>query len=234
MSAVALIQPGKLGDVIICLPIAKHYYDEGHEVIWPVIQSVGSVLWPAVPYVKFVPVDKIDKAQAIATAKRYSDSIKLIDVYFGFQDEKENTQKWFNSGMTFDQYKYHMAGLPFEKKNQLVINRNKTSELDLYKQLGSPSGYKLVHQNASDVSRDIAKHPNVNKSRFLEITNKTSSIFDWLTVMEKADELHLIDSCFVNLASQLDIGTKCFRYYKPGYVGDKYYPILNSKWITVK
>lgn len=34
-----LIQPGKLGDIIICAPIAKHYSEMGYEVYWPVFDD---------------------------------------------------------------------------------------------------------------------------------------------------------------------------------------------------
>jgi hypothetical protein len=35
----AIIQPGKLGDIIICAPIAQYYADKGYEVYWPVFNE---------------------------------------------------------------------------------------------------------------------------------------------------------------------------------------------------
>ena len=34
-----LVQPGKLGDIIICAPIALHYAEKGYEVHWPVFDE---------------------------------------------------------------------------------------------------------------------------------------------------------------------------------------------------
>ena len=34
-----MVQPGKLGDVLLLAPIAKHYADEGYEVHWPVLSN---------------------------------------------------------------------------------------------------------------------------------------------------------------------------------------------------
>jgi len=34
-----LLQPGKLGDILICAPIAKHYSEMGYEVYWPVFDN---------------------------------------------------------------------------------------------------------------------------------------------------------------------------------------------------
>ena len=39
-----LIQPGKLGDIIICAPIAKHYSEMGYEVYWPVFDNFYDVV----------------------------------------------------------------------------------------------------------------------------------------------------------------------------------------------
>jgi hypothetical protein len=34
-----LLQPGKLGDILICAPIAKYYSEMGYEVYWPVFDN---------------------------------------------------------------------------------------------------------------------------------------------------------------------------------------------------
>lgn len=31
-----IILSGKIGDIIICLPIAKYYYDKGYTIYWPI------------------------------------------------------------------------------------------------------------------------------------------------------------------------------------------------------
>ena len=39
-----LIQPGKLGDILITAPIAKHYCEMGYEVYWPVFDNFYEVV----------------------------------------------------------------------------------------------------------------------------------------------------------------------------------------------
>lgn len=39
-----MIQPGKLGDILICAPIAKHYSELGYEVLWPVFSNFISTI----------------------------------------------------------------------------------------------------------------------------------------------------------------------------------------------
>jgi hypothetical protein len=41
---IVMVQPGKLGDILICAPIAKHYNDLGYEVLWPVFSNFISTI----------------------------------------------------------------------------------------------------------------------------------------------------------------------------------------------
>lgn len=41
---IVMVQPGKLGDILICAPIAKHYSDLGYEVLWPVFSNFVSTI----------------------------------------------------------------------------------------------------------------------------------------------------------------------------------------------
>ena len=45
-----IVQPGKMGDVILLSPVAKHYYDQGYEIDWPVFSNFVSY-FEQIPYV---------------------------------------------------------------------------------------------------------------------------------------------------------------------------------------
>jgi hypothetical protein len=38
-----LIQPGRFGDIIICLPIAKFYHSLGYSIIWPISEHYTEI-----------------------------------------------------------------------------------------------------------------------------------------------------------------------------------------------
>ena len=57
MKRIGIIQPGRIGDILICLPIAKWYYDRGHEIIWPVDSAIIKNFIGYIDYVKFIPVN---------------------------------------------------------------------------------------------------------------------------------------------------------------------------------
>ena len=51
-----IIQSRGLGDIVIALPIARHYYDLGWEVLWPIEEQFIPHVITHVPWVKWIPI----------------------------------------------------------------------------------------------------------------------------------------------------------------------------------
>jgi hypothetical protein len=51
-----IIQSRGLGDIVIALPIARHYYDQGWEILWPICQEFIHNFKDTVPWVKWISV----------------------------------------------------------------------------------------------------------------------------------------------------------------------------------
>jgi hypothetical protein len=226
--AIAIIQPGKIGDIIICLPIA-HYFHRRQEVIWPIHKSLYPMFEAAVDYVTFIPVDSYDLGVSIAAIESYQPR-QILPLAFGFQGYEKLTKLWIESTKAFDEYKYQVAGVPFDQKNKLVIRRDHQREEVLYKKLIKSDTYHVVMTNASD--RSISVEPSREKALGdrINITNETDSIFDWLLILERASAYFMIDSCMVNLVSQIGFKAPGVRCWKPGYASERDYPILGDNW----
>jgi len=109
-----MLQPARLGDIIILLPIAKKYHDLGYEVVWPVWRQCSFFLVHA-PYVtwRILPVDYHKPTQIKAAAP---DVDKWLEPLFGFYGTESVTLGWKRSGITFDAYKYLLCVVvPTEK-----------------------------------------------------------------------------------------------------------------------
>jgi hypothetical protein len=52
-----IIQSRGLGDIIIALPIARHYYDRGEEIVWPICEEFYSSVKNHVPWVNWVSIE---------------------------------------------------------------------------------------------------------------------------------------------------------------------------------
>lgn len=63
MKKALIIQPGKMGDLILICPIAKHYYELGYEIHIPIFSNFKS-FFDKIPYVKTIDfgieLDKIE------------------------------------------------------------------------------------------------------------------------------------------------------------------------------
>lgn len=226
---VAIVQPGKIGDIIICLPIAHYFHSRGIEVVWPVHKSLLPMFEAVVDYVRFIPVDSYGLEESTAAIAPHDPSL-VLPLAFGFPGYERPTRRWLASKKPFDVYKYQIAGIPFEQKNKLVIRRDREREEALYNKLIRNETYHVVMTAASDRNITIDIAPEKAVGARVEMTNETSSVFDWLLILERASAYFMIDSCMVNLVSQMGFAAPGVRCWKPGYGGEWDYPVLRENW----
>lgn len=209
-----IIQPGKVGDILLCAPMARFFSDE-YFVDWHCPEKYHS-LFNSLPYARPVK-DFKDR-----------DYDKILDLSFGLGGKPE---RWWQQNKarfnSFVEAKYELAGLPSQMKRDLRWIRNQDRENDLYSMVKIDEPYKLVH-GSSDYGTPIQVEGNVVK--FQPILDYT--IFDWLKVIQNADEIHCIDSSLCNFVDVIpDLKAKLF-YYPTDKVPNKWdETLLTKNWI---
>ena len=209
---IGLIQPGGIGDIVIALPIGKHFVDNGFEVFHPIHKNYLESFSTVAPYINFISLENTNTIQdAILDPMRIlSDlgcvkAINLLSYISPNQELVEN--KKFAECFKFDQYKYSISGVPFRKKWDLQLIRNKVREEALFEKLGLNLNdeYTVLHIKGAKFEVNIDSISSlISTSKFIQITNETSNLFDWLTVLERAKHLIMIDSCYANIVEQLN------------------------------
>lgn len=206
-----IIQPGKFGDIIICLPIAKWYYDRGYVVEWECPEMYHEI-FRNVDYVKPVLNPELEPAYD-----------KIIDLSFGFGGAP---QMWWNERQTkFDSFvtaKYELAGVPLEERWKLVYHRNTINESSLYAKVTNDIynpqvPYALIHTQGSIGTSINNRLGNVTLKHVYFKPVEGYNIFDWRYVIEHATEIHCIDSSLSNLIEvlpQQHIKTEESKYVK--------------------
>jgi hypothetical protein len=220
-----IIQTRGFGDIIIALPIALHYHEQGYHVHWPVVDAWVEQLSAQVPWVKWIPIAPDNGAFFYDTPRARLKNFgceEIICLYQALTGHPEFSEEpWFQH-TAFDQYKYIRAELPYKDKLRLpeCITRDHEREQALYDQLivkASNSGdvppYVVTHLNSSEQTVRYDSSIIPEGWMIVPIVNQ-GRIFDWITVIERAEVIIMTDSVFANLVDGLDlVGPE--RYFIP-------------------
>ncbi len=219
---IGIIRPCKIGDIIISLPIGKYYFNNGYKVYWPIMSKYYEMFQEvAGHYINFIPITNSDffvvnSAKYELINKKISNILNLTFNIGSFYDV--NSLNFAASNTPFDQFIYKLANVPFENKWKLDIKRNFEKEDKVYSSLISKDNYSVCHfevdynkygwQKGSQTKDgylnlciEKIKNPIIEIKESLNI----KSVFYWLKVIENADQLFLVDSCFLNLVEGLNI-----------------------------
>lgn len=215
-----IIQTRGLGDIIIALPIALHYHEQGYHVHWPVVDAWVEQLSEVAPWVKWIPIQP-DPGPffydiPLIRLKNFQCD-EIICLYQALTNHPEfSNEPWFQH-TAFDQYKYIKAGVAYKDKLRLpeCITRNIEREQTLWdKYIGNDSPpYIVTHLSSSE--QTVRFDPSIIPEGWMTIpiTNE-GYIFDWIKIIEGAEAVIMTDSVFANLVDGLDIqGPE--RYFIP-------------------
>ena len=209
LKKLGIIQPGRIGDIIIVLPIAKWYYDLGYKIVWPVPSEYMNLF----EYVNYVSAIDIGRGLqgAYIKSKNALDKEGLdfeIDLGIGFGLDESN---WKKSGLSFDEWKYKEAGVPFEERFNLFIHRKHQTELDLEQKLKleERTSFSLTHSVGSKGSVAFGIPDSIEIKPIQGFT-----VFDWIGLIERCTQIYCVDSCVAHLVNQMGLA-KGRRHFRP-------------------
>lgn len=239
MLKLGIIQSRGLGDILITLPIAKYYADNGYTVHWPICEEFHSSVKDTAPWVNWIslPTDKQGQFFYNEPMKRLRNlkCDEIICLYQALNVVPELSKQPYFQVQHFDEFKYTKAGVPFLNKWLLneCITRNPKREQALveYLKLDMTRPYVVYHTEGSTYkcAADLSNIPE--DWQRIEITPITDNIFDWLTILEGATALILLDSAFSNLVDQLKIDVD--KYWIPrSHI--HLTPVLGTTWTILE
>jgi hypothetical protein len=238
-----IIQSRGLGDIIIALPIARYYYEQGEEIVWPICEEFYSSVKDHAGWVTWVPIptDKqgqffLDRPLAVFREQGV-DPNEALYLYQYLNTVPELTDPEMFNILKFDQYKYQTAGVPFRLKWSLdqAIMRNLTRETELRKKLGLKEGdrYCVAHLTGSSARVDASLITFLDPAvKIINVDDHlTDSIFDWCGVIESAEALVCLDSAVANMVDQMNLqGPKLYWIRRSPW---DLTPVLGNEWTIV-
>ena len=142
-----------------------------------------------------------------------------------------------NPQISFDLSYYQQVGLDIGLKwSNFTLNRDLEDERKVFDKVVKNEKYIFCHINTIRGTDHINFDPNeINGYQIIYMNSKhdgKTSIFSWLTVLEKAEKIILTNSCMLHLVNQLDVNADGRIYYKtcnrtPSPIDE---PILRGKW----
>lgn len=220
MKSLLINQPGRHGDILICLPIAK-YYSNVYDIDW---------LCPKIYHSNFRNINYCKPIESVQ--KKYD---KVIDLSFGLNKNSESHKLWTNTKQKWQSFiilKYVIADVSIIQRWNLSWNRNQEREDLLYKKIIEKYGsdYIVAHEKTHDFSMNITVE---NKVLFEPIEDY--NIFDWYKVLINSKEIHCIDSSLANfvevISEFLHIPKFYYRTKKVPNIWDR--TLLINNWYFI-
>lgn len=236
---IGIIQSRGIGDIIIALPIAGYLRDQGHTVYWPICAEFISHFEHTVPWVNWIPVPTdAQGAFFYDTPVEYLQQLGVTEhlcLYQSLSGHPEFSSRPEFQICSFDQYKYSVAGVPFLHKWRLsnYLNRDLDREQALYEQVTDGGPYVVVHDTGSNYQHQMPVQEWVPADwQVVRVTELTDCIFDWLTVLSRAQAIVAVDSVIANLVDQMGYTQNADCYFVPrSHI--QLTPVLGGDWCVL-
>lgn len=243
MKTAYIIQPGKLGDLIINIPIASYYSKLGYRIKWYVFDNFCS-FFKSYPYIEAISVStKIDNKKYFSSLRtnfsdvneqrtsynyfyrtyedinrNYKEGDIILDICWGFpfSSIKNNTLiSVFNEkNRNWIDMRYHIANVPLKERWNFSWERNEKKEDELLKIILEFSENKFGSKKYS------IYHNYSNNSTNAQLKNQINfapineyEIYDWYKVLLNAEEIACVDSSLCNFVEVLPELKNKKKYY---------------------
>jgi len=218
-----------MGDMISCNGITR-FYAEKYERVYVFCKPkyAKNVLWMYRDNLNIHVLPMEDNQVRLFM------NINPLNEYLIIGHEKLHEELRQDPKGRFDQVFYKMAGVPFDDKwNRFHYERIPEMEKDVYyNKLGlkDHSEFIFVHD---DRERPIPWDKLPQEIRIIRPDRQDISIFDFLYTIEKAKEVHCIDSSFLNLIDCIQLRQENLyfhKYVKIHLVGEGGTPTTKLPW----
>lgn len=234
MSSILLDHHSKLGDNIICNGLVREYckkYERVGIFCIPRYRTSVSFMYRDLPNLTLVMVRDHRQTQ-------YFRALNALHFAPSHWDEIRDIQNDTETGIPAERQFYGLAGIPHEKKwSSFFVKRDTKREEVLFEQIVSGQPYQFVHDDAiyggaMDPQKMSSTLPLVRVEK-----NLTDNIFDYCSVIEKAAEIHVVDSVFMFLVDCLPYSNPKQKLFVHRYARANppwNLPVLKKDWIILE
>jgi hypothetical protein len=138
--------------------------------------------------------------------------------------------QFLNYNKKFDQSFYDQLSINFNKRwSSFFVMRDYEREAELYDRSNTKDNFIFVHDDhdrGMSVDAKYLQDKNIIKSD----RKKTNIIFDYLSILENAKEIHCIESSFLFLVDSFNFKGKLFNHRYARQYPENNTPTLRNEW----
>lgn len=243
-----IYQPCGLGDILFLQKVCKIFIDNGWKVIFPVVHEY-EWLNEYIPSVNFVSWN--DKEKKLTHKDSLPDNVSFpYKQFYNPYSENVYTENFIflnffkpPAGRVME-FKYKSINLDFYDWNKyLIFNRNYEKENDLFYNilgLNDNDEYVFINKNYQmrpeilSFNKISSKPDDYNNKKVIELKLIDGfTAFDWCKVIEKATEVHMIETSlnYIMESPCINIGDdkKLVLYSRCGWFGEVDY-LFKLNW----
>lgn len=207
---VIINQDGGLGDILYLQTLVKLL--DCDNIVWPLSENFYDA---AISHLKNDKITYIEKTEFLKNKDSYV-GYSILDFDKAHLHSPDEIRGYMYS-------KYKFLGLhPSKWMENFSYTRNYKKENELYKSLDLPNNYKLLNFSFGSSPGTVIREDLTQK--FKDEDNcvyigpvEGYSLFDWSKVIEKAAEIHTVETAVCYLVEYLETTDKLYMYLK----GDK-------------
>lgn len=142
--------------------------------------------------------------------------------------------QFLNQNKSFDVSFYEQINLDFSKRwSSFYIERDYQREINLFNNLNIDKEYCFFHE---DTERGMAISEKFFQNKSIIKANKkyTDNIFDYLSILENAKEIHCIESSFLFLIDSFNFKAKLYNHRYARSYPENNKPTLKNKWSIIE
>lgn len=186
-----------LGDVLFLIPMARHYLEQGYQVLWPLDRTYADIQ-RHFPDIRFISRETcgidLNRRDAFNSKLGYVLPLRWAEWVLKLP---------FKECMPA---KYKLMGLPVEMWRKLTWRRNLEKEQQLRNYLGANGEYNLInHRFRADRTGWVPLKVN-NGLRNIELTAIPGyTLLDWTGIIQSAATIHTVSTSILYMLEVLDL-----------------------------
>ena len=233
MASILIDHHNKLGDHLICNGLVREYAKR--------YERVGVFCRPEYQEsVSFMLRDLKNAEIEVVADHRHKQYFLLRHAWHLTARHYGEVKRVYNDpevGILAERQFYGLAGLPHVKKwESFYVTRDRAREDGLYQKLAPRGPYVFVHDDSTyGGNLDKARLPTT--PAVVPLRDITNNIFDYCLLIERAAEVHVVDSVFMFLADLLPYQTPGQKLVVHRYARTNppwYLPVLKKDWIILQ